>query len=59
MTSKTAETCAEKECDLCGSKTGYDCKTRMGSWAYLCETHFKSLGVGLGTGKGQKPKVTG
>jgi hypothetical protein len=58
MTSKTTQTTTEKECDLCDSKAGYDCKTKMGSWAYLCETHFKSLGVGLGTGKGQKLKPT-
>lgn len=26
----------------------------MGSWAYMCENHWREIGVGLGTGKGQK-----
>ena len=32
----------------------YDGKTKDGPWAYMCEDHFKSHGVGLGTGRGQK-----
>lgn len=31
----------------------YDCKTRMGPWACLCERHFRTHGIGLGTGRGQ------
>jgi hypothetical protein len=31
----------------------YDGKTIYGPWAYMCERHFKELGVGLGTGRGQ------
>ena len=26
----------------------------MGRWAYMCEAHFKAIGIGLGVGKGQK-----
>ena len=54
------------KCDLCVhdvamNKAGsqkldarYDGKTVMGPWAYMCETHFARLGVGLGEGKGQE-----
>ena len=43
-------------CDMCNDDTPakYDGKTKMGPWANLCELHFKSYGIGLGTGKGQK-----
>ena len=48
-------------CDLCKRNplipyqaAYYDGKTRMGPWAFMCEEHFKTCGVGLGTGKGQK-----
>ena len=43
-------------CDI-GAPHGdaaYDGKTRLGPWAYMCETHFEQLGVGLGLGKGQR-----
>jgi len=50
---------SEKECDICGKTAEYDGKTRMGPWAYMCERHFRKLGVGLGTGKGQKLEVVG
>ena len=46
-------------CDIC-AQTGlttrayYDGATRKGPWAYMCETHFADLGVGLGTGRGQR-----
>ncbi len=45
-----------KECDFCsdGTEADYDGKTKMGPWAYMCETHFQSMGIGLGSGKGQK-----
>lgn len=56
MSEKT-EIHSEKECDFCDSKADYDGKTKLGAWAYMCETHYKSLGVGLGTGKGQKLEV--
>ena len=50
-------------CDICrypvigqGVETvaRYDGKTTMGPWANMCERHFRSVGVGLGLGKGQK-----
>ena len=49
-------------CDICkmefpSSKPNpakYDGKTTQGSWANMCTTHFKSIGIGLGTGRGQK-----
>jgi hypothetical protein len=31
----------------------YDGATVHGPWAYMCEEHFQSDGVGLGTGRGQ------
>ena len=47
------------ECDLCTqegetSEALYDGKTRQGPWGYMCQAHFDRLGVGLGTGRGQK-----
>lgn len=46
-------------CDICNMqgeevKAEYDGATIHGPWAYMCEMHFQALGVGLGTGKGQK-----
>lgn len=41
-------------CDICGAEALYDAKTVQGPWGYLCESHFRSMGVGLGLGKGQK-----
>lgn len=32
----------------------YDARTRWGPWGILGECCFKEVGVGLGTGKGQK-----
>jgi len=32
----------------------YDGKTNLGPWAYMCEEHFRTHGIGLGLGKGQK-----
>ena len=42
--------------DLCAAR--YDGKTKQGSWANMCEQHFKVHGVGLGTGRGQKLLLT-
>lgn len=49
-------------CDFCEQVNGpklatYDGKTKSGSWAYMCEQHFKEHGVGLGLGKGQRLKI--
>ena len=32
-------------CNFCGEPAGYDSKTSLGPWAYLCPAHFKSVGV--------------
>lgn len=44
------------KCDICGESVGekfVDGKTTMGPWGILCVTCHKSVGVGLGLGKGQ------
>lgn len=43
-------------CDLCrdGTPAAYDAKTRGGPWAYLCESHMTTRGMGVGLGVGQK-----
>jgi hypothetical protein len=52
--SSTATMTYLPQCDFCGSKAEYDGKTGFGPWASMCKTHFSMLGIGLGTGKGQK-----
>lgn len=42
------------KCDVCGGTAHYDAKTTQGAWGYLCEEHFATMGVGLGTGRGQR-----
>ena len=52
-------------CDLClmslnvERTAAYDGATKGGPWAYMCEAHFKSNGVGLGIGRGQRLVVEG
>lgn len=46
-------------CDLCQQKgktteAVIDGATRMGPWAYMCQSHFRQYGLGLGEGVGQK-----
>lgn len=47
-------------CDLCSMlgvymvPARYDGATVHGPWAYMCEAHFQSDGIGLGTGVGQR-----
>lgn len=47
-------------CDLCGVAgknvpASVDGRLRgRASWAYMCELHFETHGVGLGLGKGQR-----
>ena len=41
-------------CSFCLATAAYDAATRMGPWAYMCERHFQLVGVGLGTGAGQR-----
>ena len=46
------------DCDLCPPGlqrvARFDGKTNMGPWAYMCDTHFRAHGVGLGLGRGQR-----
>lgn len=43
------------DCDFCGSAAVYDARTKMGPWAYQCESCFLIHGPGqLGTGFGQR-----
>jgi len=42
------------KCDFCSATAQYDGKTRMGPWANMCPMHFRTYGVGLGLGRGQK-----
>lgn len=47
------------DCDVCKTEGAtmpakYDGKTVHGPWAYMCEHHFLHLGIGLGTGMGQR-----
>lgn len=42
-------------CDVCKTRpAAYDGKTVHGPWAYMCEPCFAALGIGLGTGLGQR-----
>lgn len=45
------------KCNFCkvnSTPAAYDGKTILGSWGYMCDTHFQHYGIGLGLGKGQK-----
>lgn len=42
------------QCDFCDSSAQYDGATSDGAWAYMCASHFRLFGIGLGLGKGQK-----
>jgi len=49
----------KKYCQICATRgtreiAKYDAKTIHGPWAFLCEAHFKEIGVGLGIGKGTR-----
>jgi hypothetical protein len=50
-------------CDLCKQRgdikpAAYDAATKMGPWAYLCEEDYQEVGLGLGTGVGQRLVAT-
>lgn len=45
------------KCDYCQVRAYYDCRTKYGPWAYMCEACFKKHGIGLGLGIGQKIKI--
>lgn len=47
------------DCDFCKeqgvtSKAHYDGKTVFGPWANMCNEHYVTYGLGLGTGIGQR-----
>lgn len=42
------------KCDLCSESAAYDGKTIHGPWAWMCEAHFQTLGIGTGVGRGQR-----
>jgi hypothetical protein len=42
------------DCDFCGRQARYDAKTSAGPWGNLCANHYRTHGVGLGLGKGQR-----
>ena len=56
---KSTETLVNRipKCDLCDEEARYNARTSFGPWAYLCEKHFKSHGIGLGMGYGQMLKL--
>ena len=54
---KIVEITESVKCDFCDKEAKYDARTIAGPWANLCENCFKLLGMGLGTGKGQKYKL--
>ena len=44
------------KCDFgCDKDAKFDSQSIVGSWGYMCSTHYRQYGVGkLGTGYGQK-----
>ncbi len=54
---KQVEWMGETKCDVCHHECGkelYDAKTKFGGWATLCQSCYIAMGVGIGTGLGQK-----
>lgn len=50
---------APENCDFCKMEglevqAQFDGKTVHGPWAYMCNAHFGVMGIGLGTGRGQR-----
>src|SRR5215471_5085314 len=57
MTQTSSPAHSPAHCDMCHAflpNVYYDAKTRMGPWANMCPACFRCLGIGLGTGLGQK-----
>ena len=62
MSRKPKNTAKVKElprCDFCkmdevDKLALYDGRTKAGSWANMCQEHFRQHGIGLGLGRGQK-----
>lgn len=62
--STTARVLRRPDCDVCKQNNlttpaEYDGKTVHGPWANMCGPHFELIGVGLGTGRGQRLLVEG
>ncbi len=51
----TAKVSQVPNCDFCGNPAEYDAQTKMGPWAYMCDSDYKTHSTGrLGLGFGQK-----
>lgn len=37
----------KQQCDFCTKAATRDGKTRIGPWAFMCEEHFKQLGINM------------
>jgi hypothetical protein len=46
--------CNFEPCKVDKVQAQYDGATAMGPWAYMCESHFRQYGTGLGLGMGQR-----
>jgi ribosomal protein L37AE/L43A len=54
---KTVKVKEGHECQFCEKEAKYDARTKMGPWAFLCQSCFDKYGVGVGVGRGQKLEV--
>jgi len=59
VTHTTTKVASLPPCDFCteaGTTTqaAVDGKTNLGPWAYMCEMHYATHGIGLGLGRGQR-----
>jgi hypothetical protein len=63
MSGETATVAKLPDCQVCSHpsrgakrphKAVYDAKSVQGPWAYMCEDAFREIGLGLGTGLGQR-----
>lgn len=55
--SKVVKWMGRGKCDVCKRECGdvlYDGKTIIGVWGVMCSECFRTYGVGLGTGRGQR-----
>ena len=46
--------CDFEPCKVDKVQAHYDGATAMGPWAYICESHYRQYGIGLGLGLGQR-----
>jgi ribosomal protein L37AE/L43A len=54
---KTVKVKEGHDCQFCENEAKYDARTKMGPWAFLCQSCFDKYGVGVGVGRGQKLEV--